>query len=105
MKLHEWAQRTHRAITARLPEERQRHFTMADVEEILRTSIDVLTLALEAGEDLRVDNLGRLWVEDKPPRIVANNLDGKTHRFKVGRRRNARFRPSARLSRRLNSPE
>src|SRR5689334_17289122 len=105
MNLREWARETHRAISNQPAELYQRHLSTTDIERVLRMSIDVLATALSEGRDLRIDNLGRLWVETKAARIVANNLEGKPHRIKLQGRPSIRYRPSTKLLSRVNPPK
>jgi nucleoid DNA-binding protein len=103
MNLREWARATHQALDDQPAEFRLKHFSMEDVEAILRMSTNVLVAKLDQGEELRLNNLGRLWVEEKQPRRVVSNLTGDAQAFKVRQRRTARFRASVELFHKLNS--
>jgi nucleoid DNA-binding protein len=104
MNLREWARATHRAYINQPAEMRPKDFSMAQVEMILRQSIDVLVDRLASGESLRTDSLGQLSVEDKPSRQVISHLAGQSRKYRVRRRRVLRLRPSAKLTARLNRP-
>lgn len=97
MNLREWARVTHRALANQPPDERQKELSAANVERVLRMSITTLINALIAGDDLRIDELGRLWAESKPPRRTVSNLPGRSQSFTTQDRRRVRFRPSSRL--------
>jgi nucleoid DNA-binding protein len=103
MNLREWARATHRALADRPEDERQKEFTMTDVEWILRESLTTLTNILVAGEDLRVADLGCLWVEDRPGKNIASNLPDRAKTYRLPTRRVVRFRSSKKLKARLSA--
>lgn len=102
MNLREWARATHRALS----EQREEGATALSgdvVEQVMRAAINTLVDALVDGGELRIDALGRLWVEKKVARRVVSNLAGKRRVYSVGDRRAVRFRASTRLVVTLNS--
>ncbi len=99
MKLREWARATHRALRARPASDRPQRLSQAQVEDVLQVGVRTLIEHLAAGEALRLDDLGRLWVEDLPPQRVVSNLPGAPRTYTLAARRVVRFRPSTRLSR------
>jgi nucleoid DNA-binding protein len=103
MHFTEWIRRTHAAVQELPPAERPSYLTLAQVEAVMRSSLTVLTTTLEAGEDLRLHALGRLWVEEKPPQARVSNLGGRSAGYTLPARQVVRFRVSARLARRVNS--
>lgn len=102
MNLREWARATHRAL-AEQREEGSAALSGDVVEQVMRAAISTLIDGLVNGSELRIDALGRLWVEEKAARRVASNLSGKRRAYMVGERRVMRFRASGRLMTRLNS--
>jgi nucleoid DNA-binding protein len=102
MNLREWVKATHRVLASQPAENRQKDFLIAEVDMILRQSISVLIESLQTGDDLRLDDLGRLWVEQRDPRKVANNLKGQGKSHRLARRSVVRFRASTRLLTHLN---
>ncbi len=77
MNLREWARETHRALS----EQREEGGTSLSgelVKQALRASISTLVDALVDGGELRIDALGRLWIEEKAARRVVSNLAGKS---------------------------
>ena len=97
MHFTEWIRRIHAALQELPAAERPAYLTLAQVEAVMRSSLAVLTAALEAGEDLRLHALGRLWVEVKPPQEKVNNLGGRSAGYTLPARRVIRFRASKRL--------
>jgi len=102
MNLREWVKATHRVLASQPAENRQKDFLNSDVDMVIRQSIGVLIKSLQAGNDLYLDDLGRLWVEQREPRKVVNNLSGRSKTHMLAKRRVVRFRASARLVRHLN---
>jgi nucleoid DNA-binding protein len=105
MNLREWARVTHQTLDNQPAEFRPKDFSTADIEMILRMGIRVLVISLDQGGDLRLNALGRLWVEEMQPRHVISNLNGKAREFKTRHRRKIRFQASSRLLDQLNTPE
>ncbi len=103
MNLRQWARATHRALREQPVDKRHKQLSAADVERVLRMSMTTLINALVAGGDLRIDDLGRLWVEAKPHRRIVSNLSDRSQVFTIQDRRMVRFRPSSRLGTLLNS--
>jgi len=97
VNLRQWARATHKAIGDQSAERRQRDFSMADVEMILRQSISVLGESLCSGGDLRLHDLGRLWVEQKAPHSMISNLPDQKRQYDLEERKVLRFQASARL--------
>jgi|GEM_PF-6596669 len=97
MKMREWAKATYQALKERAAADRTRHLPMAQVEEVMQMSIQTLIEALAAGEDLRLNDLGRLWVEEIPPQQITSNLSGEPQLYAVDARRAVRFRASSKL--------
>lgn len=104
MNLREWARATHMRVASRPVEFHHKTFSRSDIEMILRQSINALVESLQEGSDLRLDDLGRLWVEHKEPVTFTSNLTGSGKRYKLNRRRAVRFRASAGLISYLNAP-
>jgi len=102
MKFKEWVKATHQALASGTPENRQRQFSQAEVSIVLRQSLSVLAQSLQSGGDLRLNDIGRLWVEQKAPRKVANNLTGQGTSHRLAERKVVRFRASTRLLTHLN---
>ena len=102
MKMREWVRDTYLALKQRPAEERMHHFTQAQVEDVMQMSIQKLIEALAAGEELRLNNLGRIWVEELPSRQVVSNLNHAPERYKLNARNVVRFRASSRLTSLLN---
>lgn len=94
MNLRGWARRTHAALNSRSPVDRDRRYTQAEVEEVLRMAFDELRDALEEGDDLSIRKLGRLWMDTRPPRRVVSHLNGEVREYQVGERRRIRFQQS-----------
>lgn len=67
------------------------------VEQVMRVAIGTLVDALVDGGELRIDALGRLWVEEKVARRAVSNLAGQRLVYAVGNRKVVRFRASTRL--------
>ena len=63
MKFKEWVKATYQALASQTPENRQGQFSQAEVDVVLRQSISVLAQSLQSGDDLRLNDIGRLWVE------------------------------------------
>lgn len=101
MNLREWARATHRVLLEQR-EEGGAALSGDVVEQVMRASISTLIDALVDGGELRIDALGRLWVEEKAARRVVSNLAGQRRVYTVGDRRLVRFRVSRRLVARLN---
>ena len=97
MNLKQWARATCQTLANRPAAERHQHYTNAQVEEVLRMSITTLIEALASGDELRIDAFGRLWVEEKQPQRVVNNLNGKPQEHELPVRKMVRFRASSRL--------
>lgn len=102
MNLRKWSRETHRALANQPTDQRYKDFSASDVEKILRMSITVLAAALETGNDLQLEDLGRLWVQDNPAYTSFSNLNGRTQQFRIQSRRRVRFRASKRLLGQLN---
>jgi nucleoid DNA-binding protein len=103
MKMREWAKATYRALKERPAAEREKHFTLAQVEDVMQMSIQTLVESLAAGEALRLNDLGCMWVEVIPSRQVVSNLSGVPQVYEVDARKVVRFRASSRLLSLLNS--
>lgn len=103
MNLREWARVTHRALTEQR-EEGGATLSGDVVEQVLRAAISTLIDVLADGDELRIDALGRLWVEEKAARRVVSNLVGQRRIYAVGYRRVVRFRASKRAVAAVNSP-
>lgn len=103
MNLREWARATHRALNRLPAAERQDYLTHAQVEKVLRMAIAALIDSLSRGGELRIDALGRMWVEEKPPRRVVSNLAGEPREHKLPERKAVRFRASSRLAKQLDT--
>lgn len=97
MKMREWVRATYLALKARPAAERTHHFTQAQVDDVMQMSIQTLIEALAAGEELRLNDLGRIWVEELPSRRVVSNLKNTPERYKLDARKVVRFRASSRL--------
>lgn len=102
MNLREWARATHRVLSEQR-EEGCAALSGDVVEQVLRAAISTLIDALVHGDELRIDALGRLWVEEKAARQVVSNLARKRRVYRVEDRRVVRFRASRELVDRLNS--
>lgn len=102
MNLRQWARATQRVLASHAANERQKNLSISDVEWVLRVSISTLADTLADQGDLTLDDLGRLWIEEKQSYIVVSNLQGEARRIKVPRKRLILFRASARLLRNLN---
>jgi nucleoid DNA-binding protein len=103
MNLQKWAKSTHLAI-AKLPRgKRQNNLSARTIERVLQISIMILVAKLVAGESVRIDELGRFWVEEEKPRTYVSNLRGKKRIISLQSRRVLRFRASAYFLRRLNT--
>lgn len=102
MNLREWARATHRAL-AEQRDEGGAALSSDVVEQVLRVAINTLIDALVDGGELRIDALGRLWVEGKAARRVVSNLARKRRVYAVGHRKVVRFRASKGLVARLNN--
>jgi nucleoid DNA-binding protein len=103
MNLRQWARRTRSALNDRPAAERPYAYSAAQVEDVLRMAVDVLIDLLAEGEELRIDALGRLWVEAKTARRLVSNLGSASLEYTLSDRRVVRFRPSSRLRAWLNS--
>ncbi len=101
MKRRDWAQATYRALRERPAAERARHLSLAEVEDVLQMGLQALIEALADGDELRLNDLGRLWVEELPPRQVVSGLSGARRAYTLDARRVVRFRASRRLRARL----
>lgn len=93
MNLREWARATHRALSEQR-EEGGAALSGDLVEQVLRMAISTLVDELAGDGELRIDVLGRLWVEDKTARRVVGNLAGRRRVYMVRDRRVVRFRAS-----------
>lgn len=93
MNLREWARATHRALSKQR-EEGGAALSGDLVELVLRAGISTLVDTLVDDGELRIDALGRLWIEEKAARRVVSNLSGKRRAYAVERRRMVRFRAS-----------
>ena len=98
MNLREWAKATHKRIADEPTRFHRTEISLSDVEVILSQSIQALTEALSRGDDLRLNDLGRFWVEQKPAYTAISNLPGQKKSYGVNRRRVLRFRVSAKLA-------
>ena len=103
MNLRQWARATHKKITDEPAGLRHKDLSTTDVEMILRQSIQVLTESLSCGADLRLRDLGRLWVEEKAPRQMVSNLPNHIRQYDLEERRLLRFQVSAKLSTAIRS--
>src|SRR5687767_14305313 len=103
MNLREWARATHQALVNEPPHQRSKDLSAVDVERVVRMSINTLIQGLVAGDDLRIDGLGRIWCEERPPRRIVSNLNRVRRERMLKSRRIARFRASSALERELNS--
>lgn len=74
-------------------------------EEVLRKSIAVLVEKLIAGEGLKINDLGRFWVEEKPPTVIVSNLGKHPEPHRIEGRKVVRFRASSRIVTELNSDD
>ena len=92
MNLRQWARATHKKISGQPAELHHKQFSMTDVEMVLRQCIQVLTESLSCGDDLRLRDLGRLWVEEKPPSHVVSNLPDQKKRYDLEERKSCDFR-------------
>ena len=101
MNLRQWARATHRAFKELPPEERS-HLTAAQVEEVMRMSFHVLIEKLSTGEELRINDFGRFWVEEKPPSVIVSNLGSQPQAYQTDRRKVVRFRASSCILSELN---
>ncbi len=104
MNLRQWARATHRALKEQPPEDRSA-LTAAQVEEVMRMSIDVLMEKLITGEGLRINDLGRFWVEEKPPSVIVSNLGSQPQAYQTEKRKVVRFRASSKAQCILNTPK
>ena len=102
MNLREWARSTHQALANLPPDQRGKDLSAADVERVMRMGITMLIATLVAGGDLRIDDLGKIWAEQKSPRRVVCNLKGQSKTLTLRSRRVVRFHPSSRLTRTIN---
>ncbi len=102
MKFKEWVKATHQALANGTPENRQRQISQAEVDRVLRQSMSVLAQSLQSGNDLRLNDIGRLWVEQRDPRNVVNNLTGQGSSHRIAQRKVVRFRASTKLLTHLN---
>jgi nucleoid DNA-binding protein len=93
---------TQRALRKQPPEERF-DISIDQVEQVLRMSIATLVDALVDGKDLRTVQLGQICVEERPPRKIAGNLNGRARIYNIGARKTARLKASDLLVNRLNS--
>src|SRR5690349_11183871 len=105
MNLREWARATYRILSDQSADERQHDISMATVERILRSSILALIEALVLGDEFRSDELGRIWVENKPPFEVISNLAGRSQKYRLDSRKRVRFRASTKLVNVINREE
>ena len=103
MNLREWARATHRALANQSADERHRDLSAAQVEQVMRASILTLAEALASGEQLRIDELGQIWAEERPSREVVSNLASTRRAYRIKHRRTVRFRPSKRLAVYINN--
>jgi nucleoid DNA-binding protein len=102
MNLREWVKATHRAVSEQPAEKRHRDLLIAEVDIILRQGISVLIKSLQTGDDLRLDDLGHLWAEERTSRSIASNFPGRIAAYRLPGRRVVRFRASSRLLALLN---
>lgn len=102
MNLRQWARATHRVLSEQR-EEGGAALSGDVVEQVLRVSIGTLIDTLVDGTELRIDALGRLWIEEKAARRVVSNLAGTRRVYGVGSRRVVRFRASRGLATRVNN--
>lgn len=102
MNLREWARATHRALASQPAETRHKEFSAADVEQILRMGVTTLVEALVTDDDLRMEDLGRLWCETRSPRRGVSNLLSQPQAYNIQSRKMVRFRVSSRLQARIN---
>lgn len=105
MNLADWAQQIYDTLRTRRPGYARRSYTKEEVQEILRTAIDVLVAELEDEGDLALADLGRLWVETRRPRTIHSSLRGQPATYQIGARKRVLFRMSDRLKRLLNEEE
>lgn len=101
MNLREWARATHRVLSEQR-EDGGMALSGDIVEQVMRAAISTLVNVLIDGGELRIDALGRLWVEERAARRLVSNLAGRQRMYAVGDRKMVRFRASARLVARLN---
>ena len=83
MNLREWARATQGTISKQPPELHHPRLSVAEVEMILRSSVTALVAALSIGNDLRIRELGQLWVEDQSPRVVVSNLKDQQQKYRL----------------------
>jgi len=103
MNFREWARVTHKALKERPVEERQRDFTAAEVETVMRASIETLVDALVEGDDLYVRSLGRLYVKERLARRVVSNLSSEDRVIHIGNRKAVELTSSALMQKRLRT--
>ncbi len=104
MNLREWARTTHRALSEQR-EEGGAALSGDVVEYVLRAGIiSTLIDTLVDGGELRLDALGRLWIEEKAARWVVSNLAGRRRVYEVRCQRVVRFRASRRVVRDASLP-
>ncbi len=70
MNLREWARATHRVLSEQR-EEGGAALSGDVVKLVLWAAVSTLVDALAAGDELRIDALGRLWIEEKAARRTA----------------------------------
>lgn len=101
MNLREWARATHRVLSEHW-EEGGTVLSGDIVEQVLRAAIKTLIDALVDGGELRIDALGRLWVEERAAQRITSNLVGQQRVYTIKSRRVVRFRASRRLAGKVN---
>ena len=102
MNLREWARATHKMRSDPSCDSQARYFSITEIEQILRLGIDALTMSLNAGEDLRVDAFGHIWVDQKQSYTVVSNLGGKSQKIRIKNRKTIHFKASQQLLAQLN---
>ncbi|MBN1311670.1 MAG: HU family DNA-binding protein [Anaerolineae bacterium] len=100
MNLAQWTQQTYDTLRAR--RYARRTYTKDEVQEILRTAVDILVDELAEEGDLALADLGRLWVETRKPRTIHSSLEGQPTTYEIGARKRVVFRMSERLKKTLN---
>lgn len=79
---------------------RQQMYTKEDVHNLVSFTLDVVQCALENGEEITINELGKFYITEKKAFMCVSNLKGTVTRQPS--RSLIQFKPSKKLSERLN---
>lgn len=84
-------------------EARKKLYRKEDVQDIVSFTIDTIKEALENGEEITINELGKFYITEKKSFLCISNLKGTV--TKQPSRYLIKFKPSKKLSMKLNKKE